>query len=123
MGAHEVKHSTIVCHISEVEKPGDFVVLPWKVDGEIAVSNIDGEIVGWDNRCPHRGMRIYTTMSGNARPVCGYHHRCATPDLMRVKYPIGHVNGWVVANEEGDTSEREMGFFSFHCSNGGTWLI
>jgi len=67
----------LVGHVSELANPGDFVVLPFATDREIVLSNIDGDVVAWDNRCPHRGARIYTEPRGNRAPVCGYHGRCA----------------------------------------------
>ena len=69
-----------IAHRCELATPGDFVVLPWSAHGEIAVTNIGGELVAFDNRCPHRGARIFTETRVNRAPACPYHGRLATAD-------------------------------------------
>lgn len=78
-----MSHWTPIAHRSELAKSGDFVLLPWKVEGEIAIANIAGEIVAFDNRCPHRGARIFTDARGNRPPACPYHGRLATAHTVR----------------------------------------
>lgn len=76
----------LVAHASELEQPGDYVCLPRQGHPDTAVMNFDGEIVAFDNRCPHRGARIFTDLRGNRPPVCGYHGRCARPaDVARMR--------------------------------------
>lgn len=72
-----------IAHRCELANDGDYVVQPWRTDGEVAIANMAGEIVAWDNRCPHRGARIYTAAAGNAPPRCAYHGRMATATTVR----------------------------------------
>jgi len=73
-----MSHWQPVAHRRELAARGDYVLLPWKDDGEIAVTNIDGELVAFDNRCGHRGARIFSEPRGNREPRCPYHGRLAT---------------------------------------------
>lgn len=69
-----------VGHVCELANPGDYLVLPVSEDGgEIAVMNYEGYLHAFNNRCPHRGARIFTELFGNRPPICGYHGRCAKP--------------------------------------------
>lgn len=62
----------LVCHRSEVADPREFVRLD--VHGKEVVVFNDGEsVVAFDNRCPHRGARIFDGTHGNQRFVCQYH--------------------------------------------------
>ncbi len=90
-----------VANRSELARPGDYLVLPWKADGEIALTNIDGEIVAFDNRCPHRGARIFTDMRGNRPPVCGYHGRCARAEQMQ-RFQAFAWGDWIIAESNVD---------------------
>jgi len=62
----------LVAHRSELAEPGDYVRLDWAA-GELVVHNDQGEIIAFDNVCPHRGGRYFTEDRGNARAVCPYH--------------------------------------------------
>lgn len=62
----------LLCHRSELGAPNDFV--KFDVFGEEVVAFNDGlDAVVFDNRCPHRGARIYDGNAGNQRWVCPYH--------------------------------------------------
>ena len=56
----------LVAHRSELANPGDFVRLDWAA-GELVLHNDEGEIVAFDNLCPHRGGRFFTEDRGSAR--------------------------------------------------------
>ena len=62
----------LVAHRSEVAAPGDFVRLSW-AKGDLVVYNDEGEIIAFDNVCPHRGGRFFVDDRGNARAICPYH--------------------------------------------------
>ncbi len=62
----------LLCHRSQVSAPGDYVKLEW-FDEEIVVFNDHGEILVFDNICPHRGARIFSDLGGNRRLRCDYH--------------------------------------------------
>lgn len=60
------------CHMSQVSKPGDFVLIKI-ANRQVAIINDNNEIRAFDNVCPHRGAFIYADNYGNAAPVCKYH--------------------------------------------------
>ncbi len=62
----------LVAHRSELARPGDFVRLDWMA-GELVLHNDEGEIIAFDNVCPHRGGRFFIDDRGAARAVCPYH--------------------------------------------------
>jgi phenylpropionate dioxygenase-like ring-hydroxylating dioxygenase large terminal subunit len=62
----------LLCHRRELPAHGDFVRFDTPV-GEVVVFNDDGELVAFDNRCPHRGARIYLADHGNQAATCQYH--------------------------------------------------
>lgn len=62
----------LACHRRELSDDGDFIKFD-SVLGEIVVFNDGGEIVAFDNKCPHRGARLYTDSHGNRPATCGYH--------------------------------------------------
>jgi phenylpropionate dioxygenase-like ring-hydroxylating dioxygenase large terminal subunit len=94
----------LVAHECELSRPGDFINVPWRDDGNLVVSNIGGEIVAWDGRCSHRGMNIHETTHGNAPPLCRYHNRCQKINNMRVEYRRQWKNGWLFVSD--DTHDR-----------------
>jgi phenylpropionate dioxygenase-like ring-hydroxylating dioxygenase large terminal subunit len=96
-----------VAHASELARPGDFLVLPWRPDEEIALVNLDGEVVAFDNRCPHRGARIFTENRGNRPPVCAYHGRCARPGQIRHR-AVRVLSGFVFASRS-EVGEPDAG--------------
>lgn len=62
----------LFCHRSELSNASEYFRL--EVFGDEVVAFNDGaEIVVFDNRCPHRGARIYDDMAGKRRWVCPYH--------------------------------------------------
>ena len=62
----------LLCHRSELPQPGDFLKLDW-LDQEVVVFNDNGELVVFDNLCPHRGTRFFTDTTGNGAITCPYH--------------------------------------------------
>lgn len=84
----------LIGHLCELQNPGDYVCLPIAPGVEIAVVNTGDGLLAFDNRCPHRGARIYTGIHGNRPPVCGYHGRCVRADQVK-RLPIGYVGGFL----------------------------
>lgn len=63
-----------VAHESEVSNAGDYVLARLGPDEVILVRREDGGLSVLHNRCAHRGARIVTEASGNARQLrCPYH--------------------------------------------------
>jgi phenylpropionate dioxygenase-like ring-hydroxylating dioxygenase large terminal subunit len=59
-------------HRSALAKPGDFIRIEWFGE-EIVAFNDEGNIVVFDNICPHRGARIVSDFDGNQKLRCPYH--------------------------------------------------
>lgn len=63
-----------VGHESEVRRPGDYVLRRLGPDEVLLVRGEDGGLSLLHNRCAHRGARIVSEPSGNARQLrCPYH--------------------------------------------------
>lgn len=62
----------LACHRRELSNDGDFVKFR-SVHGDIVLFNDAGNIVAFDNKCPHRGARIYAAEDGNQPASCAYH--------------------------------------------------
>ena len=64
----------IVCHVSSLERSGDFVTLDVGADSVVAVRTSQGEIQVFHNVCRHRGARILEG-AGNCPGAitCPYH--------------------------------------------------
>lgn len=62
----------LLCHRSEVPGSGHYV--RFEIFDEEVVAHHDGaSVVVFDNRCPHRGARIFDGAQGKQRFVCAYH--------------------------------------------------
>jgi phenylpropionate dioxygenase-like ring-hydroxylating dioxygenase large terminal subunit len=101
----------IAAHHCELANHGDFVLLPWQ-RGELALTNIDGEVIAFDNLCPHRGARIFAGMHGNSPPVCRYHGRCAKPSQLN-RFKVSSKNGFVFVSEDADPLVLPDGLSAF----------
>lgn len=64
-----------VCHKSEVAIPGQYVRLKHSPD-DIIIYNDRGNLICFDNVCPHRGARFVDTYTGKGTLVCPYHAFC-----------------------------------------------
>lgn len=62
----------LLCHRSELPQEGDYLKLHW-LDQEVVVCNDAGELLVFDNLCPHRGTRFFTAQEGNGSISCPYH--------------------------------------------------
>jgi Rieske 2Fe-2S family protein len=61
-------------HVSELQKPGDYLLLEIGEDSLIIVRDDSGEIRALMNICRHRGARVCEHASGNRKTfVCPYH--------------------------------------------------
>ena len=63
-----------VGHVSQIPNPGDYFLFDYGPESIIVVRDREGEIRAHMNVCRHRGSRVCTEASGNARMfVCPYH--------------------------------------------------
>ena len=62
----------LICHKNELSNDGDFVKFDTPI-GDVVLLNDMGNVVAFDNKCPHRGAKIYTEDSGNQTASCKYH--------------------------------------------------
>lgn len=62
----------MVAHRSELAHDRDFVRLEWLL-GDLVLYNDKGDVIAFDNVCPHRGARFFLEGQGNAPAVCPYH--------------------------------------------------
>jgi phenylpropionate dioxygenase-like ring-hydroxylating dioxygenase large terminal subunit len=62
----------MICHRRELPSDGDFLKFKTPL-GDIVLFNDEGEIIAFDNKCPHRGALIYGDTYGNQPNTCKYH--------------------------------------------------
>ncbi|WP_066812421.1 aromatic ring-hydroxylating oxygenase subunit alpha [Sphingomonas asaccharolytica] len=64
----------IVCHQSDIAKPGDFHTIDYLGESVIAIRGQDGQVRAFANVCRHRAMRLVEGPAGCAKKlVCPYH--------------------------------------------------
>jgi phenylpropionate dioxygenase-like ring-hydroxylating dioxygenase large terminal subunit len=64
----------IVCHESDIPRPGDYHTLDYVGESVIAIRQTDASIRAFTNVCRHRAMRLVEGPSGCAKKlVCPYH--------------------------------------------------
>jgi carnitine monooxygenase subunit len=64
----------IVCHVSEIQGPGDYQTIDYLGESVVVIRGEDGQIRAFTNVCRHRAMRLVEGPSGCARKlVCPYH--------------------------------------------------
>jgi phenylpropionate dioxygenase-like ring-hydroxylating dioxygenase large terminal subunit len=76
----------LVAHKSELARDRDYVRLEW-VLGELVLYNDKGDVIAFDNVCPHRGARFFQGESGNAPALCAYHGWSYRGGRLRVPRP------------------------------------
>ncbi|MBM9403566.1 Rieske 2Fe-2S domain-containing protein [Gluconacetobacter azotocaptans] len=76
----------LVAHRRELCQDRDFLRLEWAL-GELVLYNDKGEIIAFDNICPHRGARFFTEDAGNAPVLCAYHGWSYRGGKLRVPRP------------------------------------
>jgi Rieske 2Fe-2S family protein len=68
------RHWHCVGHVSQIAKPGDFFTVDFEQEQIVLTRDAEGEVHAFLNVCRHRGARVCTAKSGNARYfVCPYH--------------------------------------------------
>ena len=65
---------SIVCHGSEIARPGDFLTVQMPRNKIIVVRQSDGSVKSFVNHCRHRGALLENQERGSCRLFsCGYH--------------------------------------------------
>jgi phenylpropionate dioxygenase-like ring-hydroxylating dioxygenase large terminal subunit len=66
----------LVCHLSDIPKPGDWYSLEFLGEPLLTVRGEDGAVRSFHNVCRHRASRLLDGARGNcgARITCPYHH-------------------------------------------------
>ncbi|MFZ6689428.1 aromatic ring-hydroxylating oxygenase subunit alpha [Undibacterium sp. SXout11W] len=62
----------LACHRSELPGAGSYLKLKW-LNEDLVVFNDAGELLVFDNVCPHRGARFFSDESGKGALSCSYH--------------------------------------------------
>jgi nitrite reductase/ring-hydroxylating ferredoxin subunit len=93
-----MSHWHLVARARELANEGDYVCLPWRADGEVAVMRQAGELVAFNNLCPHRGARIFDSLRGNREPRCAYHGRLASAANVK-HYETGMIGDWLLVSD------------------------
>jgi phenylpropionate dioxygenase-like ring-hydroxylating dioxygenase large terminal subunit len=62
----------LICHRNELPANGDFLKLDTPL-GDLVIFNDSGDLVAFDNLCPHRGARMFAGREGNQAATCSYH--------------------------------------------------
>lgn len=66
------EHWHLACHRNELPVPGDYLRMQTPL-GDLVVFNDSGELLAFDNLCPHRGARMFDGEAGNGPATCRYH--------------------------------------------------
>lgn len=66
------RHWHLLCHRSELPERNHYVRFDI-LDEEVVVFHDGLDLIAFDNRCPHRGTRIFDGSFGEQRFVCPYH--------------------------------------------------
>ncbi len=73
----------LLCHQAELPDPGNYIKLEW-LGQEVVLFNDNGEIVVFDNRCPHRGTRFFVDLHGTGVISCPYHRWSYTQGILHI---------------------------------------
>ncbi len=64
----------VVCHTSDIAKPGDWQTLEFLNESIVVIRGDDMQVRAFTNVCRHRGSRLLSDVSGCAkRLTCPYH--------------------------------------------------
>ncbi len=69
------RHWQLVCHISDLPQPGDYVALDIVGERALIVRGQDGTVRAFHNVCRHRGSRVVANDKGHCKAaiVCPFH--------------------------------------------------
>ena len=96
-----------IAKIDEIPRNGSKLVMI--NDKPIALFNLEGRIIAWDNRCPHRGASLADSHISEDIIQCKFHlwefdthSECsvANPAIKIKSYPIELKDGYVLLDEK-----------------------
>ncbi|MEB0139369.1 MULTISPECIES: aromatic ring-hydroxylating oxygenase subunit alpha [unclassified Undibacterium] len=86
----------LLCHRSELPEQGQFIKLNW-LNEELCIFNDHGDLLVFDNLCPHRGTRFFTEQQGRGRLSCSYHGWSYSQGQLHIpcreKFAAGELDG------------------------------
>jgi phenylpropionate dioxygenase-like ring-hydroxylating dioxygenase large terminal subunit len=81
----------IVCHVSEIQQPGDWRTLEYLGESIVVIRGDDGDVRAFSNVCRHRGSRLVDGTAGCAKVLtCPYHAWSYARDGRLVGVPHRH---------------------------------
>jgi phenylpropionate dioxygenase-like ring-hydroxylating dioxygenase large terminal subunit len=81
----------VVCHESEIARPGEWRTLEYLGDSIIVIRGDDGEVRAFSNVCRHRGSRLVDGTGGSGKVLtCPYHAWSYARDGRLVGVPHRH---------------------------------
>lgn len=96
----------LAAHRTELAKPGEYVVLDSGSD-QIAIFNLEGEIIATDNTCPHRGARVLPGSHGQRALVCPYHGLTGKATIGR-QYLTQWIGDWLFVGDGATKIEDDL---------------
>lgn len=67
-----VNYWHLICHKNELLNDGDYLRFDTPI-GDVVLFNDMGNVIAFDNRCPHRGTHFFKNDFGNQLASCPYH--------------------------------------------------
>jgi phenylpropionate dioxygenase-like ring-hydroxylating dioxygenase large terminal subunit len=93
---------SIVCHVAEIARPGDFLTVQMPRNKVLVVRQRDGGVKSFVNHCRHRGALLEERERGSCRLFsCGYHRWSYNPDGSLRAVTRGNTFGEVECAEHG----------------------
>lgn len=96
----------LLCHRSELAKDGDYVLLTAGSEQALAY-NHNGTVIVTDNRCLHRGARVFNGTHGNAPLKCPY-HGFQDESVLKAQELTQWVGDWLFAGDGSTKLENEL---------------
>jgi len=109
---------SIVCHGSEIARPGDFLTVQMPRNKVLVVRQHDGGVKVFVNHCRHRGALLEEQERGSCRLFsCGYHRWSYNPD--------GSLRAVTRSNTFGDVDRAQHGLVELPAEerHGLVWMV
>ena len=69
------RHWQVVCHVNDIQNPGDFMAMDFTGERALVIRGSDGEVRAFHNLCRHRGSRVVAEEKGRCKSaiICPFH--------------------------------------------------